>query len=123
MPARILPSVLLPAPFSPQSACTEPAAISSDTSLSACTPGKRLVMCSNRTADSISDASRGDAREASRGEALAPPVDHDRDDDRAADDDPLIVLIEVERADRLPNEHDEQRAERGANRAALAADE
>src|SRR3954464_3066101 len=37
-------SVLLPAPFSPISASTSPAANSNETSLSATTPGKRLVI-------------------------------------------------------------------------------
>src|SRR6185436_8759377 len=53
MPARIFPSVLLPAPFSPHNAWHEPAAISSETSLSACTPGKRRVIFSKRTAGSV----------------------------------------------------------------------
>src|SRR5688572_18195029 len=53
MPARIFPSVLLPAPFSPHNAWHDPAAISSETSLSACTPGKRRVILSKRTAGSL----------------------------------------------------------------------
>src|SRR5689334_7683674 len=53
MPARIFPSVLLPAPFSPHNAWQDPAAISSDTSVSACTPGNRRVMFSKRTAGSV----------------------------------------------------------------------
>src|ERR1019366_9955891 len=50
MPARMLLSVLLPAPFSPQMAWHDPGATSKPTSLSATTPGKRLVMPTNRTA-------------------------------------------------------------------------
>src|SRR6185437_9345166 len=42
MPATNFPSVLLPAPFSPQSAWHDPRAMSKLTSSSACTPGKRL---------------------------------------------------------------------------------
>src|SRR5678816_2060019 len=53
MPARIFRSVLLPAPFSPHNAWHDPAAISSDTSVSACTPGNRRVMSSKRTAGSV----------------------------------------------------------------------
>ncbi len=37
-------SVLLPAPFSPSSACTSPTAASKSTASFASTPGKRLVM-------------------------------------------------------------------------------
>src|SRR4051812_12793429 len=43
-PPRIFINVLLPAPFSPISASTSPAFDSNDTSLSATTPGKRLVI-------------------------------------------------------------------------------
>src|SRR5688572_9287633 len=41
-PVMILMSVDFPAPFSPASACTSPAARSNDTPLSACTPAKDL---------------------------------------------------------------------------------
>ena len=37
-------SVLLPAPFSPSSACTSPAAASKSTASFASTPGKRFVI-------------------------------------------------------------------------------
>ena len=50
-------------------------------------------------------------------------VEDDRDDDGAPDDDPFVVLVEVQRADRLSNQHDEQRAERRVDGAALAAGE
>src|SRR4051812_4982776 len=43
-------SVLLPAPFSPSSACTSPARISSSTASFASTPGKRLVTPRSLTA-------------------------------------------------------------------------
>src|ERR687896_2120082 len=42
-------SVLLPAPFSPRSACTSPRRTSRETSSFATTPGKRFVMCSMRS--------------------------------------------------------------------------
>src|SRR5438094_8834855 len=44
-PVTILMKVDLPAPFSPTSACTSPAARSNDTPRSACTPANVLVMC------------------------------------------------------------------------------
>ena len=50
MPASTRPSVLLPAPFSPQIACTSPAATSKLTSFSATTPGKRTVTPAKRRA-------------------------------------------------------------------------
>jgi hypothetical protein len=46
MPARIFISVLLPAPFSPTTACNSPGWTSKETSRRATTPGKRLVTCS-----------------------------------------------------------------------------
>src|SRR5262245_14640734 len=45
-------SVVLPAPFSPSSACTSPAAASKVTSSFATTPGNRFVIPSIRTAGS-----------------------------------------------------------------------
>src|SRR5690348_11315777 len=42
-PDRIFMRVLLPAPFSPTTACNSPARTSNETSLRATTPGKRLV--------------------------------------------------------------------------------
>ena len=44
-------SVLLPAPFSPSSACTSPAAASKSTRSFATTPGKRFVIPRMRTAE------------------------------------------------------------------------
>jgi len=44
MPARILPRVLFPAPFSPIKAWQLPRSIATLTSSKARTPGKRLVM-------------------------------------------------------------------------------
>jgi hypothetical protein len=52
--------VVLPAPFSPSSACTSPAAASKSTPSFAITPGKRLVMPSMRTAG-IGEAPGGPA--------------------------------------------------------------
>src|SRR4051794_11646019 len=46
-PLRILSSVLLPAPFSPINACTEPSATPNVMPSSARTPGKDLPMLSN----------------------------------------------------------------------------
>src|SRR5438105_7674249 len=43
-------SVVFPAPFSPSSACTSPAAASKSTSSLATTPGKRLVIPRSETA-------------------------------------------------------------------------
>src|SRR6266436_6492940 len=43
-------SVLLPAPFSPRSACTSPSAASKSTLSFATTPGKRFVIPRSRTA-------------------------------------------------------------------------
>ena len=37
----------------------------------------------------------GTAAQPARRDAGAPTIDHDRDDDRAADHDPFIVLVEV----------------------------
>src|SRR5918994_138480 len=56
MPARIFPSVLLPAPFSPQSAWQVPAAMEKVTSSRARTPGKRLVTRSKLTAGFMNGA-------------------------------------------------------------------
>ena len=49
MPASSFPSVLFPAPFSPQSAWHEPEAIAKVTPSSATTPGKRLLTCRKLT--------------------------------------------------------------------------
>src|SRR4051812_44486199 len=46
-------SVVFPAPFSPSSACTSPAAASKSTSSFATTPGKRFVIPSSRTAGAV----------------------------------------------------------------------
>ena len=50
---EILPSVLLPAPFSPHSAWQDPFAIAKLTSSSARTPGKRLLTPRNSTATTV----------------------------------------------------------------------
>src|SRR5262245_35305140 len=54
MPASSLPSVLLPAPFSPQRAWHEPASTSKLTPSSATTPGKRLPTPSKRISGGMS---------------------------------------------------------------------
>src|SRR5712691_1100601 len=46
----MLESVVLPAPFSPSSACTSPTAASKSTPSFATTPGKRLLIPTMRTA-------------------------------------------------------------------------
>src|SRR6185369_16649205 len=58
-----------------------------------------------------------------RRKSRVPLIDHDRNDDRAADHDPLVVLVEVQCTNRLANEHDEQCAQRRADGASLPADE
>ena len=63
------------------------------------------------------------AREPPRRETRTRPIQHDGDNRRTADDDPLVILIEVERADRLANQHDEHRAEHRIDCAPLAAGE
>src|SRR5262245_15236848 len=62
-------------------------------------------------------------RQAPRGNTQAPSVHHHRDDDGAADHDPLVVLVEVQRADRLANQHDQDCPEHGAHGASLTADQ
>src|SRR6266545_1928708 len=57
------------------------------------------------------------------GEAGAPLIHDHRDDDGAPDNDPLVILVEVQRADRLADEDDQQRAQHGAQRAPLPADQ
>src|SRR5690606_37447820 len=54
IPYRIFISVDLPAPFSPTTACTWPAATLSSMSLLATTPGNRLVIPRSSTAGSTS---------------------------------------------------------------------
>src|SRR5260221_7896637 len=72
MPARIRPSVLFPAPFSPQSAWQVPAATSRVTSSSASAPGNRRVTPSKRTAGSLM-APRRSARQVLRRHVGEPP--------------------------------------------------
>src|SRR5262249_12487817 len=54
-------SVVLPAPFSPSSACTSPAAASKSTLSFATTPGKRFVTPRSATAVSIAGVTGGEA--------------------------------------------------------------
>src|SRR6266542_760011 len=63
------------------------------------------------------------AAQAPRREPGAPLVQRHREDDGGADDDPFVVLIEVQRPDRLADQHDQHGAERRAERAALAPDQ
>src|SRR5438552_18776989 len=53
---RMFDSVLFPAPFSPSSACTSPAAASKSTESFASTPGKRFVMPRIETAGETPEA-------------------------------------------------------------------
>src|SRR5262245_65471204 len=55
------------------------------------------------------------------GQASAPLIYHDRNHDRTADHDPLVVLVEVERTNRLADQHDQERAEHGTKCTSLAA--
>src|SRR5947207_4175402 len=58
MPARILPSVLLPAPFSPRSAWQPARSTWKPTRSSASTPGKRLVISLKTRKDTFSHCSQ-----------------------------------------------------------------
>src|SRR6185436_8810777 len=68
-------SVLLPAPFSPSSACTSPSAASKSTPSFATTPGNRFVIPRRETATAMEKA--GGARRPARpmGSALRAPDD------------------------------------------------
>src|SRR5574340_131564 len=57
-PAMILESVLLPAPFSPTSACTSPGSTEKLTPSSACVPSKCLLMPSARNTSVIAVSKR-----------------------------------------------------------------
>ena len=70
IPARIFPSVLFPAPFSPHRAWHDPDATSSETSLRASAPGKRLTMPWNRMAGSVTAGDQRRTRSAERGAGL-----------------------------------------------------
>src|SRR5689334_9724476 len=48
------------------------------------------------------------ARPAARGQPRTRLVEHHRDDNGAPDDDPLVILIEVQSTNRLTDEHDQQ---------------
>ena len=81
---------------------------------------------SKRTASAVTSRTSGGGRVAgkpSRREPRARLIHHDGENDRAPDHDPLVVLVEVQRTDRLSNQNDEQRAERGAEGAAASADQ
>src|SRR5690242_17999406 len=71
----------------------------------------------------LSLGNAGITAQSAGGNASAPAVDDDGHDDRAADDDPFVVLIEMQRANGLSDEHDQERAERGPDRAALPPDQ
>src|SRR5262249_800393 len=62
-------------------------------------------------------------RKPARGESGAPVIDDYGNEDGEANDDPFVVLIEVQRANRLANEDDQECAQRRAQRAPFAADE
>src|SRR5437763_1875893 len=60
-PVRMLESVVLPAPFSPSSACTSPAAASNSTRSFASTAGKRFVIPRSATAGAAAGGDGGEA--------------------------------------------------------------
>src|SRR5215216_1229963 len=105
MPARILPRVLFPAPFSPQKAWQDPSATSSVTSSRACTPTNRFVTRSNRTADCVIRRSHFRVLLVEVGEAphlqLARPLSEvvARDADEVHGNDRRHVLLEVHLVD------------------------
>src|SRR4029079_10092200 len=109
-----------PFAFSPPQATRARAIAASE----ACINPTRLVIRISMCEMSGGDAWGGGRwRQARRGKTCTRLIDDDGDDDRAADHDPFIVLIEVQRANRLPNEHDEQRAKGRAECAAASTDE
>src|SRR5215210_3724703 len=81
-----------------------------------------FIMSPSRAMRSLSSpcSTCGGLRQAAGGEPGARTIEHDRDDRGAPDDDPFVVLVEVQRADRLADEDDQQRAEHRVHRAALA---
>src|SRR5262249_57624606 len=74
-------SVVLPAPFSPSSACTSPAAASKSTRSFATTPGNRFVTPRSATADSMAGVVGGEVLSTSppNGSALG-ATDHALDE-------------------------------------------
>src|SRR6266496_3164531 len=60
-------------------------------------------------------------REAARREARAGLIEDDRDHDGTADDDPFVILVEMQRPDRLSNENDEDGSEHRVHRASPTA--
>src|SRR5580765_5321800 len=60
-------------------------------------------------------------RQPSRREPRARLIEHHRDHDGATDDDPLVVLIEVQRPDGLSNEDNEHRSQHRVYRASPTA--
>src|SRR5471030_2495279 len=84
-------SVLLPAPFSPSSACTSPTAASKSTRSLATTPGNRLVIPRRETAGAtgsvtlllLANVGRAEGRRrAEPAAAAARRDDHEHDDGR-----------------------------------------
>ncbi len=71
----MLESVLLPAPFSPSSACTSPAAASKSTRSFATTPGKRLLIPRIDTAGvAVNEAASTGTATAQAGSSSASPT-------------------------------------------------
>src|SRR5919198_503138 len=68
-PVRMFESVLLPAPFSPSSACTSPSAASKSTRSFATTPGNRFVIPRRATAGRLELIAGGEES----GESAASP--------------------------------------------------
>src|SRR6185436_18914912 len=106
--------------FSPPHAATAKANAASEP----CIHGTRFVIRISTCESSSRDAGRaGRSAQATRGKTGTPLIDDNGNDDRAADDDPFIVLIEVQCANRLSDQHNEQCAKGGAERASAPADE
>src|SRR5262245_7474136 len=95
MPARMLDSVVLPAPFSPSSTCTSPARNSRSTSDRAGTPSKLFERCRATTTGAGPPSSALDA-----GDTLYGPVDEVRllGVEGLALRQPLLALVVLDRA-------------------------
>src|SRR5271165_7020982 len=111
----ILISVDLPAPLSPASASTSPAASDSDTRSSACTPPKRLEI--SRTSSSLS------LIDAPAAQPLLALIDQHRDDDDDPDGDELPEWLDVDEHQPVLDHGDDQRPDQRADDGAGAAEQ
>src|SRR5450432_4072375 len=104
IPPSTFISVDLPAPFAPSSAVTSPPLASRCTSLSAWTPTNDLLI---------------DCRERWACIRLLPPaeaIDKDEEDDHRTFDHQAKIVGYSEHIERVADNHDQQRAERGPQR-------